>query len=92
MAVPSKPLQSFLWYYWCVFGGVFGALILTSVSWNTVLYITINPVLQSPTEICEKILAGDEVIQVNGQIVVSENCSMLMMFNCTNSDILVLFT
>ncbi|XP_039538352.1 connector enhancer of kinase suppressor of ras 1 isoform X2 [Pimephales promelas] len=25
---------------------------------------------ESPTEICEKILAGDEVIQVNGQIVV----------------------
>uniref|UniRef100_A0A8C1KBW1 Connector enhancer of kinase suppressor of Ras 1 n=1 Tax=Cyprinus carpio TaxID=7962 RepID=A0A8C1KBW1_CYPCA len=37
---------------------------------NTVLYITINPVLQSSTEICEKILAGDEVLQVNGQIVV----------------------
>lgn len=38
----------------------------------------INPI-QSPTEISEKILAGDEVIQVNGQIVVSSNSSMLMI-------------
>lgn len=40
--------------------------------------VFINPV-QSPTEISEKILAGDEVIQVNGQIVVSSNSSMLMI-------------
>lgn len=41
--------------------------------------VFINPVLQSPTEISEKILAGDEVIQVNGQIVVSSNSPVLMI-------------
>uniref|UniRef100_A0A8C2G1G1 Connector enhancer of kinase suppressor of Ras 1 n=1 Tax=Cyprinus carpio TaxID=7962 RepID=A0A8C2G1G1_CYPCA len=32
--------------------------------------VTASPGDQSSTEICEKILAGDEVLQVNGQIVV----------------------
>lgn len=35
--------------------------------------------MQSPAEFCEKILAGDEVIQVNDQIVVSILCACVLL-------------
>ncbi|XP_016315877.1 connector enhancer of kinase suppressor of ras 1-like [Sinocyclocheilus anshuiensis] len=48
-------------------GDQVGIEITTSGSRN---HFVTGTAAESPTEICEKILAGDEVIQVNGQIVV----------------------